>query len=152
MHLVFIEKQGCNNNISNVYIYIYIYMEIVSFLLYLRDRQMRHLASTVFLYYSLFRRVRLLLENSFLILLSSVWISDNFSHLNLRIPIFIENSPWNKHFWLINQSRDHFVFFCNFLTGQPIKCVDLRLWEEDPSTYQILNGHPIKPYNRGLVN
>ena len=65
-----------------LFIYIYIW-KLIRFLLYFRDRQIRYLADGVFLCYSIFRRVKLLLERvlreiSFLILRSSVRTSFSF--------------------------------------------------------------------------
>ena len=50
-----------NNGVTIIYT-MYIYREKLSFLLCLRGRQLRYLAGAVFLSYSFFWRVRLLLE------------------------------------------------------------------------------------------
>ena len=71
-------------------------------------------------------------EISFLILLSLVWTSDIFSHLTLETSIFIEDSPGNKHSRLANQLQIILYTFTTFSLIQPIKCTDLRLWEEYP--------------------
>ena len=97
-----------------------VYIEKLSLLLCLRGRQLRYLAGAVFLSYSIFQRVRLLLERlvlgeiSFLVLLSLIWTLDFFSHITLKTSIFIEDSPRNKHSQLANQSQITLYTFTTF--------------------------------------
>ena len=97
-----------------VYIYIYIYVrvyQLYNFLLYLRDRQLKYMARTVFLCDLVFRRVRLLLERlycleRFLFLFSCLLYGHRISSLfpTLKPSIFLEDSTGNKLFQLAHQS------------------------------------------------
>ena len=120
---------------THTHIYIYICMEVVSLLLYLRDRQMTYLLGAALLCDSVFQRVCGFAgealdvgEMSFLILLSSEWTSGIFSHLTLKTFIFIVN-PRQQTFPIGLPITDHFVFYY-FLTCQPVRCADIRMWEE----------------------
>ena len=83
-------------------------MEIVSFLLYLRGKQMRYLTNPVVLNISenvaFAWETFVFWEVSLLILMSSVWTSDIFSLQTLEISIFAEDSHQNRHSGLANQS------------------------------------------------
>ena len=95
--------------------------EKLSLLLCLRDRQLRYLAGAVFLSYSMFQRVKLLLKKllfleRFIFLFSCLWVwtLDLFSHLTIKTSIFIEDSLGRKHSRLANQSQIILYTFTTF--------------------------------------
>ena len=91
-------------------------------------------------------------EISYLILLSSIWTSDLCSQLTLKTSIFIEDSPGNKHSRLANKSLIISYSFATFCRVSLSNALIYVCGKSIPSTYQILNGHPIKPQYRGLIN
>ena len=90
----------------------------------------------------LLEKALILGEIAFIILLSSVWTSDLFSHLtHLKTSILIEDSPGNKHSRLANKSQ---IISYSSITCQPIKVLIYVYEKSIPSTYQILIDHLIK--------
>ena len=92
-------------------------------------------------------RAAIVLGRPFLILLFLVFLP-----LWTVKEIFYIRIPWEQIFPICKLITDHFVFFYNFIIGQPIKNFDLRLQESIPFTYQILISHLVKPQYKGSVN
>ena len=131
----------------------------LSLLLRLRERKLRYLTVAVFSIWFNFSQSEafageaLVLGEIFLIiLLLSVRTSNLSTLLTLKLSIFIENSPKNKHSRLANQSQIISYSFSTFWQANQSNALISVYVKSIPSPSQILIGHPIKQQHRGVIN